>query len=85
MDIGVRELKQKLSEVLRRAAAGETVRVTDRGVPKVVIGPLPGLVRLDEGVADGWISAGDGSAIASVARARATKRIADVLSDDRDL
>lgn len=35
MNVGVRELKQHLSEFLDRAAAGEVVTITDRGVPKV--------------------------------------------------
>jgi len=34
MDVGVHELKQHLSEYLERAARGEAIRVTDRGVPK---------------------------------------------------
>ena len=56
MDVGVRELKQHLSEYLDRAARGETIRVTDRGIPKAVLGPLPGRLRIDEGIAEGWIT-----------------------------
>jgi prevent-host-death family protein len=37
MDVGIRELKAKLSEVLDRAERGEIVTVTDRGRPKVLI------------------------------------------------
>jgi len=33
MDVGVRELKAKLSEYLGRVAAGEELTVTDRGKP----------------------------------------------------
>ena len=40
MDVGIRELKAKLSEYLERAAQGERIRVTDRGRPKAVLGPL---------------------------------------------
>lgn len=39
MDVGVRELKDRLSEILDKAASGEIVRVTDRGVPKALIVP----------------------------------------------
>ena len=42
MEVGIRELKQHLSEYLDRAERGEVVTVTDRGVPKAVLGPLPG-------------------------------------------
>jgi len=83
MDVGVRELKQHLSEYLRRAAAGETIRVTERGVAKAVIGPVPGKARLEEGIAEGWITPGDGSAVSAVRRARSKRRIADVLEEDR--
>ncbi|MFN8643962.1 MAG: type II toxin-antitoxin system prevent-host-death family antitoxin [Candidatus Binatia bacterium] len=46
MDVGVRELKQNLSAYLERAARGESIRVTDRGVPKAILGPVPGAARL---------------------------------------
>ena len=38
-DVGVRELKQRLSEYLDRAERGELVRVTERGRPKALLGP----------------------------------------------
>lgn len=83
MDVGVRELKQRLSEYLEKASRGQVIRVTDRGVPKAVLGPLPGRDHLDEGIADGWVSAGDDAPIARVEPAASTRRIADVLEDDR--
>jgi prevent-host-death family protein len=39
--IGVRELRQRASELLRRVEAGETIEVTDRGRPVAVLAPLP--------------------------------------------
>lgn len=39
--IGIRELKQHASAVIRRVAAGEEVEVTDRGTPVARIVPLP--------------------------------------------
>lgn len=85
MDVGVRELKQHLSEYLDRAARGEAIRVTDRGVPKAIIGPIPGALRLDEGVAHGWISPPRAGATppGSVRRAHAGMRTDDVLAEDR--
>jgi prevent-host-death family protein len=56
MEVGVRELKQRLSEYLDRASKGEIIQVTDRGVPKAVLGPLPGRLRIEEGIAEGWIT-----------------------------
>ncbi len=83
MEVGVRELKQRLSEYLDRAAGGEVIQVTDRGVPKAVIGPLPGRYRLDEGVAEGWVTPGTDSPVKRVRRAKSRQRIADVLGEDR--
>ncbi len=47
--VGVRELRQQASAILRRVAAGETVEVTDRGRPvAVLIKTMPsGLARLE--------------------------------------
>lgn len=84
MDVGVRELKQHLSDYLERAAKGETIRVTDRGEPKVLIVPLPGKGRLAEGVAQGWIRQANTDPPAEVRPARATRLVADVLAEDRD-
>ncbi|MBX3026551.1 type II toxin-antitoxin system prevent-host-death family antitoxin [bacterium] len=84
MDVGVRELKQNLSAYLERAARGETIRVTDRGLPKAILGPVPGAVRLDEGLAQGWIAAPASRTRAGhVRRAKAAVRTDDVLAEDR--
>jgi prevent-host-death family protein len=39
--VGVRELRQRASELLRRVEAGETIEVTDRGRPVALLTPLP--------------------------------------------
>jgi prevent-host-death family protein len=39
--VGIRELRQRASELLRRVEAGETFEVTDRGRPVAVLAPLP--------------------------------------------
>jgi prevent-host-death family protein len=39
--VGVRELRQRASELLRRVAAGETIEITDRGRPVALLAPLP--------------------------------------------
>ncbi|CAN5664415.1 hypothetical protein BH24ACT13_BH24ACT13_14990 [soil metagenome] len=55
MDVGVRELKARLSEYLDRASRGEVVRVTDRGVPRALLMPLPAGDQVERGLAEGWI------------------------------
>ena len=39
--VGIRELRQRASQFLRRVQAGETFEVTDRGRPIALITPLP--------------------------------------------
>lgn len=41
MNVSVRELKNRLSQYLRRAQRGEEVIVTSRGEPVARLGPLP--------------------------------------------
>jgi prevent-host-death family protein len=82
-DVGVRELKQRLSEYLDRAERGELVRVTDRGRPKALLGPLPGRARVREGVAEGWIAPASASGLPAVRRWKSSWRVLDTLAEDR--
>jgi prevent-host-death family protein len=45
--VGVRELRQRASELLRRVEAGESFEVTDRGRPVAVLGPVRDARPLD--------------------------------------
>ena len=82
-EVGIRELKQHLSEYLDRAERGEVVQVTHRGRPKAMLGPVPGRARIEEGIRTGWITPGNGSPLGPVHRAKASRRVLDVLSEDR--
>ena len=61
--VGVRTLKNKLSECLRLVAAGESILVTDRGrviaeviPPRVGRGPIGSDAMLADVVRKGWIT-----------------------------
>lgn len=85
MDVGVRELKEHLSEYLERAAAGEVIRVTDHGRPKAILAPLPGVSRLAEGVEGKWISPPASQAMPRpLARVPGVASVNDTLAADRD-
>jgi prevent-host-death family protein len=58
--VGVRELRQRASELLRLVAGGETIQVTDRGRPVAVLAPVPGGSPLEQLRASGEVTAGEG-------------------------
>jgi prevent-host-death family protein len=39
--VGIRELRQRASELLRRVEDGESIVITDRGRPVAVLAPVP--------------------------------------------
>lgn len=84
MNIGIRELKQNLSEYLERAANGEMVVVTDRGVPKVLIVAIPGGGQLSIGVKEGWVTPpAKTGRLNSPLKLKAQRRSLDVINEDR--
>ena len=85
MDVGVRELKQRLSEYLDHAARGERIIVTDRGRPRATLGPLAGGDHIARGVDEGWITppAKAGPPPPRPHRVRTEATIAEILAEDR--
>ena len=83
MDVGLRAFKKRLSEFLERAARGELIVVKDRGEPKAMIGPVPGRINLERGIAEGWIRKGNGEPVQPVRRFKASRTIQQALRDDR--
>lgn len=82
-EVGVRELKARLSEFLERASRGEVIRVTDRGRPKAILGPLPGRLRLQQGVEEGWVRPAAGTPRGPWRRFHGARGIQDLLAEDR--
>jgi prevent-host-death family protein len=84
MDVGIRELKAKLSSYVERAGAGETIRVTDRGRPVAVLGPLPVEDVIEQGIREGWIRPGNGEPPPKAWRQfKGTRPIQELLDEDR--
>ena len=55
--MGIRELRDTLTQTIRRVRGGETIEVTHLGAPVAVIVPVP-VDRIGRLVASGEISAG---------------------------
>ena len=83
--VGVRELKQNASAVLRRVAAGEIVEVTDRGRPVARIVPLASPDALDRLIEEGGAipASGDLLAIEPVRLPRGAISPSDALTELR--
>jgi prevent-host-death family protein len=58
--VGVRELRQRASELLRRVESGETIEVTDRGRPVALLTPVPEVGPLERLRATGEVAAPSG-------------------------
>lgn len=84
MDVGVRELKQNLSATLERVAAGETVVVTDRGVPKAIISPIVDNRGLERAIEEGRVRpARPGARIGAPLRLASRRTALELLAEDR--
>lgn len=59
--VGIRELRQRASELIRKVEAGETIEITDRGRPVAVLAPLPEPGPTERLRASGDLVAGDPS------------------------
>jgi prevent-host-death family protein len=53
--VGVRELRQRASELLRLVEQGETIEITDRGRPVARLTPVPSGTPLEQMYAAGEI------------------------------
>lgn len=76
MEIGVRELKARLSHYLRLVERGETIVVTDRGKPSALLVGVnnssaevkPLAIRVMQGVQEGWIQPASGRRLRRIKR-----------------
>ena len=86
IQVGVRELKAKLSHYLDLAANGEVIRVTDRGKPKATLGPATE-TAIERGIREGWIRPGSGEPL-TFPRVRfkgtGPKTTTEIIREDRD-
>jgi len=59
--VGIRELRQRASQLLRQVQRGETVEITDRGRPVALLPPLAAGDELEHLRATGQVRAAGGS------------------------
>ena len=83
--VGIRELRQNLSVYLKRIASGETLEVTDRGLPVAILAPLPeASTPLERLVTSGRAEAPVGDLLElGEPDGRTSTRLSKALSDER--
>jgi len=83
--VGIRELRQNASAVLRRVAAGETVEVTDRGRAVARIVPMHEASRVEQLQAEGRASGATGDVldVKPMPRTRGKPLLSKILADMR--
>lgn len=54
--VGIRELRQRASELLRHVERGESIEITDRGRPVAILSPLPAGSPYERMLAEGEIA-----------------------------
>lgn len=59
--VGIRELRQRASELLRLVESGEVIEITDRGRPVALLTPIPDLDPLERLRAAGEVISAIGS------------------------
>ncbi|MCP3797916.1 type II toxin-antitoxin system prevent-host-death family antitoxin [Allokutzneria sp. A3M-2-11 16] len=83
--IGVRELRQNASKYLKRAAAGETLVITEHGVPVAMLAPPPKPSLRDQLIANGELLPGRGRSFPPpLPAAQGERAFSDVLQQMRD-
>ncbi len=83
MDVGIRELKARLSEYLGRVSAGEVITVTDRGRPVARIVGLTAGSAVDRGIDEGWIEPAHRTRLEPTVRFSSPTGVLEVLDEDR--
>lgn len=83
--VGIRELRQNASALLRRVMGGETIEVTDRGRPVARVVPLHDRSVLDQMVAEGRATParGDLLDLKPLPPVPGKRRLSEVLADLR--
>jgi prevent-host-death family protein len=82
--VGVRELRQRASEILRRVAAGESIEVTDRGRSAAILS-APGLSGLADLERRGLVRRAEGKLLdmTPVRMPRGKRRPSQLVSEGR--
>lgn len=83
MEVGIRDLKAKLSLYVSEAAGGATIVITDRGKPVARLTAIDSQSHFERGLDEGWIEPARRTKLSAATPVAATASIAEVLDEDR--
>lgn len=83
MDVGIRELKAKLSYYVAEAANGASIVITDRGKPVARLGAIAETSHFDRGLEEGWIEPARRTKLTPPKPAPGLEPVTRVLDEDR--
>lgn len=83
MEVGIRELKAKLSFYVGEAADGATIVITDRGKPVARLGAINDTSHFERGLDEGWIEPARRTTLTTPQPVSGLDAIANVLDQDR--
>jgi len=84
MEVGIRELRGRLSDYLARVREGDEVIVTDRGAAFARIVPIKGGRTLDRAIAEGIVSpAREPGRTRPAQRVKSRGNVSDLVSEQR--
>jgi len=83
MNVGIRELKAKLSRYVNEAADGATIVITDRGKPVARLTSINETSHFERGLDEGWIEPARRTKLTPAQPVAAPDAIASVLDEDR--
>ncbi|MHB1446450.1 MAG: type II toxin-antitoxin system Phd/YefM family antitoxin [Acidimicrobiales bacterium] len=84
MEVGIRELRGRLSDYLARVRGGEEMVVTDRGTAFARIVPINGGRALDRAIAEGLVTPAPHSARTRPARRVPSRgQVSDLVTEQR--
>jgi prevent-host-death family protein len=83
VEVGVRELRNNLSQYLERVRAGDEVLVTDRGRAIARVLPLSGERTLDRLIAEGLVTPAKQPKRASSRPIRTAGTVSDLVAEQR--
>lgn len=83
MEVGIRELRDHLSQYIQQVEAGDEVVVTDRGRAVARVVPIKGIRAIDRLIAEGLVTPATSGKCRARPRTKTVGTVSDLVADQR--